>query len=426
VFRASAVHPPGSPDGILEEKVTDSMTNSACPYCYQQVNLKVLKFQCNGQSAPGRSPCVPLDPTSQPDARRLQLTGYAEPYRPSFLSGKTGMFSNDLTGCPRCGAPARIRVCPECETPLPSDFFSSTSPLFGLVGAKYSGKSVYLAVLNSHLRQRTARRFDASITVAADGGGNKDVAQNYEKMFGGDRVLPPATAANRGKRYGRQPFVLRWTQKSSSGKLGSVLLSFFDSAGEDLGSADSINEQEYLGASQGLIVLIDPFQLPGNRDLGRSKLQGAGDVDAMIEHDAIDTLSRITEYLRMTHRVKTSKKVPIPLAVCFTKIDAFFDRLDNNHPLRMPAPKEPYYDEVEGESLHEHLKSLLTDWEGDDILRHLELSYQKFRLFGVSALGAEPDYRTQKVNSQGIRPFRVDDPILWLLAERGFVAKRKG
>ena len=88
----------------------------------------------------------------------------------------------------------------------------------------------------------------------------------------------------------------------------------------------------------------------------------------------------------------------------------------------MTTPKNPATPLL----LHEHLKTLLIDWEGDDILRHLELSYEKFRLFGVSALGAEPDYQHQKVNSQGIRPFRVDDPILWLLADRGFVAKRKG
>ena len=404
------------------------MVNAACPFCYRRVNLKDHKFQCNGQSAPGKVPCPPEDPTTMPPgaARRMELTGYAESYRPSYSSSKVGMFSSELSGCPRCGSPALIRVCPECETPLPSDFFSGSSPLFGLVGAKYSGKSVYLAVLHSHLRHTTAKRFDASINVAADSGGDRDVVQNYDKMYGGKHVLPPPTPAHGGRRWGRQPFVLRWTQRNSSGKLGSVLLSFFDSAGEDLRSADALNEQEYLGASEGLIVLIDPFQLPGNRDVGRIKLRGAGNVDDIIEHDAIDTLSRITEYLRMTHRVKPSRKVPIPIAVCFTKIDAFFDKLEPNHPLRMAAPTDPYYDDVEGESLHEHLKSLLDEWGGDDILRHLELSYQKFRLFGVSALGAEPDYRTQTVNSQGIRPFRVDDPILWLLAERGFVAKGKG
>ena len=52
----------------------------------------------------------------------------------------------------------------------------------------------------------------------------------------------------------------------------------------------------------------------------------------------------------------------------------------------------------------------------------MQLNYADFRFFAVSALGAEPDYAAQSVAPGGVRPHRVEDPILWLLAKEGTVA----
>jgi len=304
---------------------------------------------------------------------------------------------------------------------LPSDFFVGNSPLFGLVGAKYSGKSVYVAVLNRYLRENIAQRFQSSITIAAESPGSAQVVSNSTAMYGPDGELPKATERGSGTRSGRQPYVLRWTRAGAGKKLATVLLSFYDSAGEDLRSQQSANDQAYLGAAEGLVVLLDPFQLPGNRDEARVKLKGLDDPDSVVNHDAINTLTVISEYLRGSHGVSASSRIKVPLAVAFTKFDAFFDKLPAGHPLRQAPPDGPYYYEQDGASVHEYVKGLIEEWGGSDIVTHLDLNYENYRLFGVSALGAEPNYAAARVDPQGVRPFRVADPVLWLLAQRNFL-----
>ena len=66
---------------------------------------------------------------------------------------------------------------------------------------------------------------------------------------------------------------------------------------------------------------------------------------------------------------------------------------------------------------------MIEQWGGDALLRMLDSNYEKYRLFGASALGAEPQYQSRTVNSRGVLPHRVAEPLLWLMADRGFLPK---
>jgi hypothetical protein len=352
------------------------------------------------------------------------LTGYNEPHRVAYMSVKKSKFGRQRGGCPQCGSPPTIRVCPHCETPLNPDFFEGHHPMVGLIGSKYSGKSVYLGVLYEELRHRVAARFSASVTFATDSAGAGELKANSAEMYKAKGVLPPSTPASTGSRHGRQPIVFNWVQQDGQGHRQSALLSFYDTAGEDLQETTSVQDQDYLVAANSLIVLIDPMQLPGNRDLARQKLAGLGDsAEAALAHDAEEVLSRVTDHLRQSLGVRASQKIDVPLAVTFSKIDVFLSSLPQEHPLRQPPPAGAYYDEADGASLHEHLRGMLHEWGGGPLLSLLDLNYTTYRLFGVSALGAEPDYATTKVDILGIRPFRVAEPILWLLAEEGVISR---
>jgi len=85
------------------------------------------------------------------------------------------------------------------------------------------------------------------------------------------------------------------------------------------------------------------------------------------------------------------------------------------------APAAPAYDDADGLAVHEHMLALLHQWNVQDIETHMRLNYKKYRYFSVSALGAEPDYENSTVAPGGVRPRRVDDPVLWLLRETGTV-----
>jgi hypothetical protein len=139
---------------------------------------------------------------------------------------------------------------------------------------------------------------------------------------------------------------------------------------------------------------------------------------------AIDVVNRVTENLRQSHHLGGRKNIPIPVAVAFAKIDAFFDVLGENHPLVRRPEAHSYYDEKAGRETHEYVRSLLHDWGADDIDYHLTHNYKRFRYFAVSALGAEPDYDNNLVDERGVHPFRVDEPLLWLLSQFHVVAAK--
>ena len=68
--------------------------------------------------------------------------------------------------------------------------------------------------------------------------------------------------------------------------------------------------------------------------------------------------------------------------------------------------------------MHHQVQALLHDWDGRQIDQYLQLNYRRFRYFAVSALGAIP---TPDKRVQVVQPYRVGDPILWLLSKAHMV-----
>ncbi len=274
--------------------------------------------------------------------------------------------------------------------------------MVGIVGGKGAGKTVYTAVLHHELRTQVRRRFQADIHLVGDQQGGAGSALqwlqlNEDQVFVDGKLFETTAAAQGGV---RAPVVIEWRQPRT--RLGrttydTTVLSFYDAAGEDMMSHDSVNVQAYLGVASGLILLLDPFQLPGAR--GRLTVP-----DEVIKEAAppFDVLTAITEMLRRTHQVKARRKIGVPLAVVFAKIDEFFPLLGGDHPLlAAPRPSPGTYDEPGGQATHEHVKAMLHEYQADDIDIHLDTQYSTFRYFAVSALGAPPDHRTKVVDARG-------------------------
>src|SRR5262249_42364384 len=139
------------------------------------------------------------------------------------------------------------------------------------------------------------------------------------------------------------PLVLQWRQpwRNLIGKEThrTTTLSFYDAAGEDMTSQEFVNGQAYLTSADGLIVLLDPFKLPGTHD--RITVPESSRRDA---EPPLNVLVRITELLRNSRGVSGSRKISIPIAVAFSKIDAFYQWLGDGHPLRNKPDTGPFYD----------------------------------------------------------------------------------
>jgi hypothetical protein len=179
-----------------------------------------------------------------------------------------------------------------------------------------------------------------------------------------------------------------------------------------------VHSLHYLTVCDGLMVTLDPFALPGAR---ASVTLPQRAVQKSSESNPLQAIEWLTDVLRAGHGVKQGKRIKVPLAVIFTKIDAFFPTLSPGNPVMTPSGSSAAYSELDGQNVHEHMRALLHQWDADEIDLFLHLNYANFRFFGVSALGAQPSYAEDRVAAGGVRPHRVEDPILWLLAKEGSV-----
>lgn len=390
------------------------MAITVCPFCFRKVDSSRLAYQCAGR---GNIECK-----KEEDEARVRLTGSHLETFPTFLPvpGRNGS-----TNCPKCGGPAKRRACPECHTALPIDFVDSKSPMIGLVGAKGSGKTVLMTVLVKHLRETVGLRFGADIRMATDNPdgyqGLSDYQANREASLYSRGTLPEGTVAQ-AQRQRTTPIVLRWRQESArlirGQGLRSTVLSFVDTAGEDLNDIDTAFTLQYLSVCDALMITLDPFALPG----ARARLRLPDQAIQVGDGVPLDVVSRITELLRTEYKVKNKKKIKLPVAMVFTKIDAFYPGLDRANPIMGHPSPIPAYEEGDGQAVHEHMLALLHEWNAADIDMHLRLNYSDYRYFGVSALGAEPNYQTLSVAPGGVQPHRVEDPVLWLLSKTGTVS----
>lgn len=382
-----------------------------CPFCYQMINLSKVAFRCNGRGVPGRQECK-----KTADPALAANFNNSKPYYPVIgtQDGGTPVLSKESAHCTQCGSTSNIRLCPSCHSQLPLSF-DANSPMFGLVGVRNSGKTVLLSIMHKELKDSVGRRFNSSIDNPGGAEGlAHELQKNEEAMLTAGR-LPEQTKVTSGK---QTPAVYEWRYTKPNGKLATSIFSFYDNAGETVSRVDSAMDQAYLAASSGVILLLDPFSFPNNKDRGQEIKALPAGVDS-----PESVLDAITQALSHGKNLKRGKKIDTPIAVVVTKIDAFFEDIADNNPIFTIPADQPVYDDLDGQTVHDYVASLIDSWGGSASIRKLNETFSNYRFFAVSALGEQPEYGTDRLGKGGVRPLRVTDPILWLMAERGFINK---
>jgi hypothetical protein len=390
----------------------------ACPYCYETFTSRQIQFRCNGRLSKDGKQCDP-----QPDKQFETRRGTRLEAGPVFkATGLAGGNTNTAT-CPDCGGLSTYRVCPVCHSQLPAQFGMVGSRMMGMAGAKDSGKTVYMTVLLHELRNRVGAQFGAALMGADDETLARFGTEYEDELY--DRGHMFATTRSAATSDGRvDPLVFRFTA-APGGLRGSKpqqsLMSFFDTAGEDFRTQDSVDvNTRYLTCADGILLLLDTLQMRGARELAApgTPLPGTGPLYQSPE----TILTRVTERLLKQNRGGRSS-IGKPIAVVFTKLDALWHTFDEGSPLRATPPQSGVFDEADSLNVHEEIRHLLRSWEGSQIDLILRNHYPRHRFFGVSALG-QPPTTTNDVPASGIQPYRVADPLLWLLSEFGAVPKK--
>ncbi len=380
------------------------MPSITCPYCFARLASERIAFRCAG--SPGRGPgCAP-----RLDERLAAYTGSpaAASLPPVFEPPDAGR--RRLSGgarrradCPECAQSTARRVCPECHNPLPAAYCETPGKIVALVGAKNSGKSTYISVLLHELSHRIGAELGTSL-VACDDRTIERYKRDFHRPLFGDRRLLPATASAVTTPRDPLVYLLTRTRKKRLRTLDmSLTLVLFDTAGEDLRSRDVTDlHLRYLAAADAIIFLVDPMELAA----------GGDDPD----NDPINVIARVTELLRSGRDLPHGKRLTVPAAVALTKIDA----LSLDGPLRQNRAMSAALDLDDREAVHEQVRALLYDWQAGELDRFLGHEYTDYGLFGLSALGGVP--RDGSVGTGGIRPYRVEDPLLWLLHQFGMLS----
>ena len=381
-----------------------------CPYCYEEISRRQAWFRCTGPVSRGGQRCVPeIDPVLR------DRTGFGGAVPPAFAADGR----KDSAVCPTCQGETTIRICPVCHSRLPVHFGKLGNRLIVPVGAKESGKTVFMTVLVHELMHQAGQQFNAAIT-GADEHTRQRFASDYERpLYRQARLLAPTTGH-------QAPLVFRFTterHRPLNGRLGGpgdpqrTLLSFFDTAGEDLRSQQSIEQNvRYLGAADGIVLLLDPLQMRGARELAAPDAR----LPDLSEDEPATVLENVTELLLSSQGGRPNKRIGKPLAIVFTKMDTLMHDLKETSPLRQSPPKRQYFDERDSLGVHTEIQRLLARWDGIRIDQFAQHHYSKYRYFGVSALGETPT-ADNRVSARGIRPYRVASPILWVLAQFGII-----
>ncbi|MCW2902859.1 MAG: hypothetical protein JWO67_5124 [Streptosporangiaceae bacterium] len=393
------------------------MRTITCPYCFATAAPQRVAFRCLGRA--GRGPgCDPV--LDRPLADYTGSTAGASLPPVFAASGRGGRAQ-----CPDCGRPTGRRVCPECHNPLPSAYCDTPSRIVALVGAKNAGKSTYIAVLLHELMNRIGTELDTSLVACDD-----RTIDRYKRDFGhplyDQRRLLPTTAS--AATAPREPLVylLTRTRRSRLSRLhrgggnDALTLVLFDTAGEDLRSRDTRDlHLRYLQAADAIIFLVDPLELPGAR---AALLDGVRPVTADDpDSEPINVIARVTEALQSR---RTGDRLRIPVAVALTKIDTLQPSMARQSALHRSRQVTGALDLDDREAVDEQVRALLHEWQAGQLDRYLRQRYTEYALFGLSALGGMPD--DGQVGAGGVRPYRAEDPLLWLLHRFGMLDGVRG
>jgi len=109
------------------------------------------------------------------------------------------------------------------------------------------------------------------------------------------------------------------------------------------------------------------------------------------------------------------------VAVSFSKLDCLKGIID---PLLLSSSNHNgYLDINDVENVNSLFYSYLGKWLGPNFLTTMKDYFKTYSFFGLSALGDSPDL-SGNIN-RGVNPFRIEDPLLWILSQKGFISKKK-
>ena len=386
---------------------------SSCPNCFAPLLDAQWAFRCVNPPCPER-----------PDHALSAATGSETLLRTVTTVTPDRVWQPDLGAiCSACSVATTQEVCPGCHYDLMSGWRLNTTVCVALAGARASGKSIYIAVLVKQAQLWSAR--NGRVFLPGDARTAEVYQRSYETPLYVQRGLIPPTpsAAVRGSPH-RDPLIFQ------IGSFNGVphLLVLRDVAGEDLEDPDTPTAPfRFFSAADLVLFLFDPMQVAEIQD----QLAGLVPDQRLRGGDPVTVLGNLIRLIR-GGPLLGGARLNTQLALVLAKFDVLAQLaevqgsplesiMDNRGASYNIDPSlDRHLDLADLARLQAEVESLLTKLHAQSLLNLVENTFTIRQTFAVSALGALP-YSADRVNFHGIAPFRVLDPLKWVLARKGTI-----
>lgn len=376
---------------------------SKCVLCFLPIHSDDVLQYCPNDNCPHeRQP----DSVASDYLGREVSVGYAVRERRALT---TANWQPENKFCRSCGTPLQ-RSCARCHFPLTDAILNSDVTTVAFAGPRSSGKTVAMKVGLSplyHLLVEAGGALSLLSTVSTVEVTDDDLRSH----------ILPATER-------RLPWTLVFSMGVIQGR--SRILAIRDIAGEDLAEPNPPGRFDYFASADLVVFLFDPFEVPQVRHaldeiLPPAPLVGAN--PAMVFTNLLGHIGQGTPHVAM---VVSKFDVLHELAGVSANVAAPFQNPGAGY--MRSRQREFQYDERTGALISEEVRSLLAMLSAQDLVNLAEhppnMRPMPTRFFAMSALGAATD--GTELHAHGKSPFRILDPLFWILAERGILPRLDG
>ena len=327
---------------------------------------------------------------------------------------------------PQCRGGSHLtsrELCPRCHQPLPPRWRDFDTIALAMAGSRTTGKSVYLGVLIKQIQALAVRAQGSFLPV--DQASSEQYKKYYESVLYEARGLIPPSG-----RLGTEAAVHRNPMSFSLSVPGQPkrAISVRDVAGEDFEQpqTDAVLFN-FLGNADSLFYLVDPLSVRPIQQM----LYGLVDT---INTQGGDPLATLNNVLSLVSNASNGGR-GVKLAVILSKFDALHRLAD--HEARpwseimgnagAAFSRDPYatdgrWDIRDADLLDAEVRGLLELLGATPLVNLANLEFADRRFFAVSALGVAPAPGGLSTRGRGMAPFRILDPLRWVMNGRGWFA----
>lgn len=302
------------------------------------------------------------------------------------------------------------RVCPHCHNPLPLGYGKYPVKYISIIGITGAGKTVYISQLLKGMSD-----------YASKSGLNAYFTSDHETNFIEANVVKKGAPLPESTSPGRlsQPMFYDIV-RTVDGVQHQDTIVLYDIAGENCRRADDmVRFSSFVEHSDGLILLVDPKQL--------------GFLSTEVDEDDIDAPSLALNTLHGVLESAKGKKSNVPIAVCVSKSDQCVNILPtiSQEQVQNADPDESglikrEFDGRAFNSLSEGIRDILKT-TANTVCQNLATEYWNYNFFAVSAIGCgcEPTEQGFYAPVSRPNPKRIEEPILWLFKQFGFISSNQ-